>query len=850
MNNSKEEFEIYNDVYDDMLDKTAIAQRNASDSTGVLKQNIDGSTVYLKVVQDVHGNYTKLKKELLELSKIPNAYVLFLGDVSTNGNIENEKHGNVYGNLRTPEEEILKLIKTLETEGVDIKKMMIGYLDGNHELRIQKKTSIRPGRIVTDILGCPEKYIQNAAKIVFELNDPTNPKKKINVSGFVRHGENTPSNPGANVESLTQKALIGGVNFALAGHTHNISYGNSVIKYLDQKGHPKERTVIAANFGSDQKDAEYADRAGYSMNGRPDGEMMRIALVLNEKKDDYSTCIDMVNTRDVLNKNALDSYEQALQIIKSIEDTEFSSEKELKQAYKDLSKKASQLITNKAKVKLNTNVFFAPWCGFKIGDKNLNNEEEINEAINLVEKLPNCKVVLNGDMIKYRLPDTFNQKRHAKYPEDSFTYLMQLADKLRPIKDKIIAYNSGSEETKIMKYHGEELAEFAMTRLQMDEHLVYEPYNKSEYKAEQLKIQANQVEEYNKKVLRDECNRFMMDEEKYGEFKKYIKENYANTKFDYEEVFKTYVALRLRKENKLISVENKEEVNRRFPLSEIDLKKPNKNLIQNILCTMLGINPKKISINPQYNTQTRNVIKLYTEEGKSEPIYLTGCYSTSVASRGAQENNMARTQSHNLGYDIYYVNSKLGGEYLTKTASVYDVDGETKIKDVYHIAGARFDGARTYVNNTYSTNRIYQFSRIPKNSFVKYSERNGRTMYKTDGEYTIVANSINYHSALFNEDIRLYMILNMIRNSYNKKYNEYIENRKSVVFDIEENFFKDVSSWTSKGVKKSTKKSKTKKTREIVRKHPTVTRKVPEKIDPETYENNETQNFEDEEKDV
>lgn len=802
MSKNLEQFERYNSQYDEILDRATIAQRNASDSTGVLSQEVKGSTVYLKVVQDVHGNYAKLRKELLEISKIPNAYVLFLGDVSTNGNIENEEHGNVYGNLRTPEEEIQKLITTLTQDGIDIKKMMVGYLDGNHELRIKKKTSLRPGKFITEQLGCPEKYIQNAAKLVFELDNPVNPQEKIKISGLVRHGENTPANAGACVEKTTQKSLISGVNFVLSGHTHIMSYGNSIISYLDARGNKQEKTVIAANFGSDQSYAEYAERAGYQMTGRPDGEIMRIALIPNENKTTFSPCIDMVNTRDVLNTTALDSLKKATKIIEELEEQTFATESELKTAYKEATKKISKLATNQAKKScfrdLPNTVFFVPWSGFKIGDETLKNEESIDEAIELVKNLAYCKLVLNGDMVKYRIADTFAQKKYAKYPEDSFAYLELLAEKLRPVKDKIVAYNSGVEETKIMTYHGEELAKFAMNRLQMDESLVYKPYNKLKYKAEQLKIQAKQVEEHNKKVLKDECSKFAMSQTKMDEYQKYLDTNFKNVKYDEDEVFKKYVANILREQGKLISVENKTLVNRMFPLSNIDLREPNENLVQNILFTMLGINPKKIAINPKYNTQTENTIKLYTEEGKSEPIHLSGCYSTSVASRAAQENNMTRTQSHNLGYDVYYVNSKLGGEYLTKTTNVYDIDGETVIKDVYHISGGRFDGARKYVNNTTSTNRIYTFKRVHKNEFVKYNETNGRSMFQSEGEYTLVANSVDYNSALYNEDIRVNMLMNIIKTSYNKKYEEYMQNKRKTVLDIEKEFNKDTNNWETK----------------------------------------------------
>lgn len=793
MTQNKREYNSYTNEYEQKINEALTAQQNASVSTRVLTKDINDSTMYLKVVQDVHGNLANLKRELINLSKIPNAYVLFLGDVSTNGNLEGFDHANVYGNLKTPEEEIFSFINLLRQDGIDTQRMMVGYLDGNHELRIEKKTSIRPGKIVCESIGAPHLYAQNAAKLVFNLKDPKDQAKTITVTGLARHGENTPTNAGSSVEKNIQNSMILGVDFVLTGHTHIFSYGNTNVKVKGLKG-TIQKPVFSGNFGSYQMGASYADRAGYQMTSIPNGELLRISANAKENEE-TKVCIDMISIKDILTSRTNDCIDKTLKYLQVAEKQNYESKSDIIQAYKDISKKVSKIATNgKKAIKTHSDtVFFMPWAGFQIGHDGVKNEDEIDKAVEIAKKLNNCKIILNGDMIHYKKADTFSQKKYAKYPDDSFAFLGQLAEKLEPIKDKIICYNSGIEETNIMKYHGDDLAKFAMNRLQMDESLVYEKYDKTKYKMEQKKIQNKMVEDYNKEVLKKECEKFKNDQDKMQDFNDFIEENYAKKKYDKEEVFKSYVATELRKDGKLLSVADTQKINKKFPLSEIDLRKPNENLIQNMLCVMLGINPKKILINPNYNTQKECIIRLYTEEGKSEPIYLLGGYSTSGAGRGSQESNLNRLQSQNLGYDIYYVNSKLGGEYITKTTSVFaDEFGNTKRKDVYHICAARFDGERKFINNTTSQNRIYSIKRVEKDELIKKHEREGLSMFKSNGDYTIIANSIDYDSAFANQDVEHSILSKLIKDSYNKKYKEFLENKKQKSFDVETIFEKDI----------------------------------------------------------
>ena len=80
-------------------------------------------------------------------------------------------------------------------------------------------------------------------------------------------------------------------------------------------------------------------------------------------------------------------------------------------------------------------------------------KKKFKKKIDILSKLNgSCKVVLNGDMVFYKKAFTLTNKNGnllgEKFPEESFSYILNLAKLLEKVKNKIIAYNSGMQEEK------------------------------------------------------------------------------------------------------------------------------------------------------------------------------------------------------------------------------------------------------------------------------------------------------------------------------------------------------------------------------------------------------------------
>lgn len=754
------------------------------------------STIYIKQISDLHASkLDKLVDETVEFLTIPGAYIVLNGDL-INGDIPSKKNTNIFGKLKSPQEEldsvVIALKKALKGSGVDPKKVLVSWTDGNHDLRITDMTSFQPGHIATGTFGIQEVYSENLAELIFKIPDPLTKNEFLNCTITASHGNQMPNNAGAALDTALVKNVVKGVNLVLYAHTHVPACGTMTSK-INDKGVEKVIETMAFNPGSEQSRENYVDKNGYGLCGRPDGEIIRISAIPDETTKKSKLCVDMINQRQVYDKENR-VWSSINKIIDNFESKEYDNKKDLTKEYKDTLEKTVSIIKKDASLKPrvhNREMALSILSGFMIGKPDLDNDEKIAKVINAIKKVPNCNVILNGDMVYYHEASTFRQKKKERFPEDSYAYIELLAQRLEPIKDKIITYNSGAEEAKIMKYHGAELARYAMNTLQMDEKLVYKPYNKIQYQAEQLKIQTNRVKAYNKSVLSDECVAFAKNPKKLAAFREYYDENYGKKKIvpNKSDIYKDFVAKELRKEGKLLSLEDKQLINEKFPLFEIDLRVPHENLIQNILFTKLGLDLKKVEVNTNYNTQTRNKIKMYTQSGTSSPIYVTGQYSTSNAGRTAQENNLLRTENTNTGYDIYYTTPKKNCEYMTKGTVAYVIDGKTTLKTIYHLCAPRFD-TKQYVENIDSNNRLYLFKKVPKNQYMLEEERKGRSVFVDESQdnYTIVGSSISYDSILLQDNVKIDILKKMLVNSYNKKNQELLE-KQAKVQEVPETMF-------------------------------------------------------------
>lgn len=550
----------------------------ADDSNKVISLKTHRQTVYFKTLSDAHmpkSNMYDLIEEIITYGKVP-GMLLEIGGDALNNSIKNSV-GDTHGEVLTPQNAIKLFARMLKKraaeEGIDLFQLIVAIRSGNHENRTYKDVAMDPAYMLAVELGMEDRYVKNIAKIEIQV---LNEKEELLTKHVIvaTHGEKKPGKAGAQAESGIASNLDYGADLVVFEHNHRIAAGSQNVVYespYNSKPSIKKQTTYV-NFGAYIEGEEYADRASYTFPRKSDKEIVRISYTDGKKT------YDLINFRSMVNANAEENIKDLEYSLKTLEQGSYGTKNEIKKAYAILAKsylktelkKHGNHIKEKAKRTkdsvLGENIFFAPLSGLKIGSPDAK-VDEIMQAVAVLSKLNgSCKVALS-DVIFYKKAFTLVNRNGGllgeKFPEDTFSYIEQAAGILKPIKDKIFMMNSGIDERKIMAYQSEALAKMAMTRLQMPESLCYLPYTKEQLLAEQLKIQANQVEAFNKSALQKAVSNALRDvKAAIAEALPYKIENYKELSFEerdaiLEQKMKTYE--RLSKENEKQGTQDNED---------------------------------------------------------------------------------------------------------------------------------------------------------------------------------------------------------------------------------------------------------------------------------------------------
>lgn len=858
-NNDQRERDLYDEINLNLA-RAAVnmqqAKEMASDSTKDILIVENSDTAYFVNLSDLHipeGNMFYLAEVLKTLAKIPNLYFGFGGD-QINNSIKNSV-GDTHSEVINAQDQVKLLATVLRAADKEVPFLhRIAYIEaGNHENRTENQTSINPAYLLASELDLQHKYVKNVARVIFQTDKRENPEEKVYHVMVSTHAEQKPSKSGAQAELALVSDQDRGADIIINGHNHKIAFASAIKQFaVPNKAAKVQKNVVYANFGSAIAGGEYAERAGYPYPRIANMEILRMTNVGGQKKYDFMNFRSLVN---IIAKEKLVEVEQAF---KFLESRNYTSVAQIDRAYtattKDLYKNITKSYKNDSAVReqllkktgISDRLYFVPLSGFMIGNEDrVINDKEINEKINILAKLNgSCKIVLNGDMVFYKKAFTLTNKNGnllgEKFPEDTFSYIESLAKMLEPVKDKIVAYNSGFQEEKIMKYHSEALAKMAMIRLQMDEKLCYMPYNKIKMEAEKLKIQARKVEEYNKNVLSNAVQKAMKDlykairealphavenynlldenqkeellykaVQKYqslpsegyiNESGKHVKDSKVNQRADY---LKTLLVPKLRAEGVLLSLaKDKAYINLKFPLEDIELRTPHENLVQHILCTLLGIDPNNIVINAKPNTTSHVVAKVKDDKNRTRSISFVGGNSKSLAGRASIEKMLRSKQSLMPGANVYYTNARLGKEFmiLDKTFTTDPTNPTNKVMmDTIYISGGTFANGS---ENEIAPNKIYKLTaHTHKNEKTK-----GTGMYaNADEPFNLCCESINYETVLLEDEMVSEIIKNQAKQSYLKVLVAFKQKQQQEQLDKKlKNFNKVFESPKPKQTKKST----------------------------------------------
>lgn len=808
------------------------AKEKAGQSTKRIPLSTKRDKIYMVNLGDIHipeGNMLQTIETIIAFAKIPGMLIGIGGDTLNNAirNSVSDSHGEVLDTQFAIESFTTALLARAADEGVDLKEKIAYIRSGNHDNRTKNVAAIDPAWVFAKSLNLTSRYVKNIVRMeITFLNQDNTFKSKFVVEGS--HGSKDPSKPGKQADTALNTKIDRGADLVIKEHNHQkMNATETKSFFVPNQPEPFEKKVSYWNTGAHIHGGEYADYASYSFPASYDGEIAALS-VLNGQKH-----IDFINMQSLFAKTENENIAMFEKQIKKLENKTFYKRSDIKKEYLKLSTKLTKqvlkTVTTEKEVKeaflkkshLSENLYVALLSGFMVGEDASQitkaeikaREEEIKKHIDILSKLNgSCKVVLNGNMVFYKKAFTLVNKNGSmlgeKFPEESFAYMELLAKTLYPIRDKIVAWNSGEQEDKIMKYQSEALAKMAMTRLQMPEALCYEPYDKTRLEAEQLKIQAKQVETHNKSVLEKAIDSAMknVDEaikdaipyfvpnydeltpeeqeaatkatlKKYHELPigvefnekgKSVKNLEKNLKLDY---LKDILATKLRAEGEFLSLtDDIDYINYKFPLEEVELREPNKNLIPNILCAMLEIDPRKIAINSNPKDTAYFSAKVKDERGKTRTVSFKGGFLSSGAGRAGVENNLRKGQAGAPGVHVYFTNSKVGKEFVIIDKQTYTnpMTGDFVIKDAILISGGSYSKANGA--DTSPVNKIYK---IYVRSNPTKQDPNATGIYENaDDNMKVICEGWNYDTVLSNNNILFEYLKNSIVRSYMKTVNE------------------------------------------------------------------------------
>lgn len=758
--------------------------KTASNFSKKLEKNVSGDEIYIKVISDNHNEINALIKSLSATKDIPNMYYIFLGD---QGNTAIPGSKTSVHEVKPVQMEIDSIIFAIKKSGIDVNKIL-AFTSGNHEDRAYDAMSLELNKYVAAVLGIEQDYVRNSASIKLNFTDFDGVVQHYSTSIDISHGEGKSGNPGREVDQRINSNYAKGARIIINGDSHKIVAGTAISQIFN----PNEKglnTVTNSyfNFGTDLPTEDYLLEKGIPPRAVRDGEILRIKAVPSKDKDSLVIHADLINDRQLTGyEGKLESFANDL---KKIRNQHFETRTELIQAYKDLIANQSIEPIYSKKYKYPNVLRIIQFSGLLIGNKNVKNEEAIKRAVAQIAKMDNSvKVIINGDFVNYKKADFWKKQ---KYPEDSFAALKEFAELLEPIKDKIIAINSGVQETSIMKWQAGDLAKYAMKELQLDEKQAYLPYNAKQLKLEQAKYQGAKVREYNEALLKKTTATYLSNINKLQKLVEWSKKGSDETKeiisrymladgnVDISKItdkdVETLVVQKLRIDNKLLDIsKDQHKINRLFPVDDLKLKEPSPDLLQNIVCKLWNISPKKVAINSDINKDNYNYIKIIDANGNVKVINIISTYVRPTTSRKTAE---VKLQGKHIGADVLVVN---GPEFVSRERmAITNTYGDKQVVDVIHISGGRVD-------SDVAVNRVYEI----RSSLSSRKRIKSGIFEDTDNMITTIS-SVDYDTVEIGQEDRLKIKLlkksmkEMLKNAFTSHIEEFekskteLKNKKS-----------------------------------------------------------------------
>lgn len=225
-------------------------------------------------------DYNLVRSRVKYVAEKENAFALIGGDIC-NTALKNSK-SDVYEDTLTPREQLKLAIEIFEP----IKEKILGIVDGNHERRIAKETSITLLEQLAVQLGCADVYDEVSTLIFVRFGYQRDAKKgsggrKLCYSIYMTHGFGGGSTQGGNANSLSRLGDTIDADLIVAGHTHKgieFPQGTWRVDAQNSSAYYKEQVCIRA--GAPMGQEKYAEAWG----SRPLSKRNTIAILDGHKK--------------------------------------------------------------------------------------------------------------------------------------------------------------------------------------------------------------------------------------------------------------------------------------------------------------------------------------------------------------------------------------------------------------------------------------------------------------------------------------------------------------------------------------------------------------------------------------
>ena len=192
-------------------------------------------------------------KRMLDYCSSKRIYVFLMGDLIEAG-LKTSVGASVYRQKLNPQkqmEDVIDLLEPLAKKG-----LILGALEGNHELRVEKETGIAVMKVICRLLGIP--YLRSACWSWFKVG-------KQNYTVYTMHGSSSARYVYTKMKVLIDVSHSFDADLLAMAHVHSLADTSFLVQKVNlRKGIVQERKKFLVLTGSYLKyDTSYAQERGY-----------------------------------------------------------------------------------------------------------------------------------------------------------------------------------------------------------------------------------------------------------------------------------------------------------------------------------------------------------------------------------------------------------------------------------------------------------------------------------------------------------------------------------------------------------------------------------------------------------